>query len=112
MAIVYYAQAKYPEALKLHEDVLAIRVAKLGLEHLDTAKTQNNIGAVYHAQGKLSEALEMWQKSLATKEKVLGHDHPSVADTYNKCAHAHPCKACWMSMHVGVQCWCYIQLDG
>ena len=40
MAIVYYTQAKYPEALKLHEDVLAIRVAKLGLEHPLVADTK------------------------------------------------------------------------
>ena len=81
MAIVYYAQAKYPEALKLHEDVLAIRVAKLGLEHLNTAKTQNNIATVFQQQGQYPEALEMYQKSLATEEKILGHNHPFVADT-------------------------------
>ena len=47
MANVYYAQAMYPEALKLHEDVLAIRVTTLGLEHLETAKTQESIAVVY-----------------------------------------------------------------
>ena len=41
IANVYYSQAKYPEALKMHEDVLAIRVAKFGLEHLHVARTQN-----------------------------------------------------------------------
>ena len=41
MANVYYAQAKYPEALKLHEDVLAIRVERLGPEHPLVADTYN-----------------------------------------------------------------------
>ena len=39
MANVLCAQAKYPEALKMHEAVLAIRVEKLGLEYLSVATT-------------------------------------------------------------------------
>jgi hypothetical protein len=41
MANVFYAQAKYPEALKVHEDVLAIRVERLGPEHPLVADTYN-----------------------------------------------------------------------
>ena len=79
MANVYYAQAKCPEALKLHEDVLAIRVTKLGLEHLLTADTYLNIGNVYLAQKKFPETLEMYQKCLEIRTKVLGPDHLDVA---------------------------------
>ena len=53
----------------------------LGLEHLEVAKTQNNMGEVFRKQAKYPEAFEMFQKSLATKEKVLGLEHPRVADT-------------------------------
>ena len=65
MANVYYAQAKYPEALKLHEDVLAIRVAKLGLEHPLAAGTMMGIGSVLYCQGKFPEAQEMYEQAVA-----------------------------------------------
>ena len=56
----------------------------LGLEHLDTATTQNNIGVVLKNQGKYPEALEMYDKCLKTREKLLGRNNLDVAETYNK----------------------------
>ena len=47
IANVYYLQANYPEALKMHEDVLAIRVAKFGLEHPLVADTKNKYVCIY-----------------------------------------------------------------
>ena len=105
-------QGKYPEALEYYNKSLEIKIKVHGLDHPVVATTQDNIGCVLQRQGKLPDALKMHEKVLKTRVAVLGPEHPSVADTYNKCAHAHPCKACWKSMHVGVQCWCCIQQDG
>ena len=79
----------YTEALVLYQKVLKFTQQRVGPDHccpdhLDVAKTQNNIAIIFQQQGKYSEALEMYQKSLATKEKVLGPEHPDVASTYNK----------------------------
>ena len=82
MAVVYKNQGKYPEALRMHEDVLEFRLKTFGPEHLDVAKTQNNIAIIFRQQGKYPEALEMYQKSLATKEKVLSPENLDVAATY------------------------------
>ena len=49
MANLYYA----------HEDVLAIRVAKLGLEHLEPAKTRVNIKAAHAQMQILHSRLEL-----------------------------------------------------
>ena len=38
---VYHAQGKFPEALEVWEEALRVRVATLGPEHLDVAKTYN-----------------------------------------------------------------------
>ena len=75
---------KLEEALKNYNKSLEIKIRVRGLEHLDVAKTQNNIAIIFQQQGKYPEALEMYQKSLATKEKVLGPEHPDAAKTYHK----------------------------
>ena len=86
IANVYYLQANYPEALKMHEDVLAIRVAKLGLEHPDIATTYCNMGNVYRSMGEYKKGLEYHNKDLAITIKVHGPEHPFAADTKHKCA--------------------------
>ena len=83
IANVLRRQGQLQAALEMYIEALPVLEAKLGRNHLDTAKTLNNIGAVYYAQGKLSEALEMWHESLTTKKKVVGHTHPDVAATYS-----------------------------
>ena len=51
-----------------------------GSDHLDVAKSYNNIGNVYDSQGKYEEALEMLSKSLDIMTRIHGGDnHPDVA---------------------------------
>ena len=90
IANVYYAQANYREALNMHEDVLAVRVAQVGLEHPDVAGTLANIASVYRAQKLYDKALETYEKSLRIDIKVHGLGHLRVANTQKQCAAFHP----------------------
>ena len=73
MAIVYYAQAKYPEALKLHEDVLAIRVAELGLEHPHVAAAHYNIACTHSLAGAIEQALASLEQAVQAGFRDKGH---------------------------------------
>ena len=96
----------------MHQKSLDINLKVFGPDHLEPAKTKVNMGIVYKNMFEYEKALNIYNAALPVLKATLGRNHPSVADTYNKYAHAHPCKACWMSMHVGVQYWCCIQQDG
>ena len=61
--------------MTMQQKSLDIKLKVCGPDHLDVAKTQNNITIIFDQQGKYLEALEMYQKSLATKEKVLRPEH-------------------------------------
>ena len=100
IAIVLWRQGKLAEAMELYQEVLRVRVATLGPEHLDVATTYTtydpvfffiipdsmrsvlcSMGIVLHSQGKFPEALEVHNKALAIYLKIHGHMHPAVADT-------------------------------
>ena len=51
----------------------------MGSDHLDVAKTQENMAVVYDSQGQYQKALEIYESVLATKIRVCGQDHPDVA---------------------------------
>ena len=104
IASVLYAQRKLAEAMKLYQEVLRVRVATLGPEHLDVAATYNkydlffficghsclifdvacSIGNMFKKMGKPEEAIKNYNESLEIKIRVVGHDHPDVAITYTK----------------------------
>ena len=52
----------------------------LGKDHVDVARSYNNMANVYEAQGKYGEALKLYEQSLAINIKVFGNDHPKVAE--------------------------------
>ena len=45
---MYHKLSKYDEAMKYYLKAMKIKENKLGIDHVDTAKTYNNIGNVYH----------------------------------------------------------------
>jgi len=63
---------EFQEALEQYERALEIRTRVCGAEHLDSAKTQENIATVYLKQGKLEKSLEIYNLVMETKIKVLG----------------------------------------
>jgi tetratricopeptide (TPR) repeat protein len=74
IAVVYYNQGDYPQALEWYHRALAIREKALGKEHPDTAATYNDIAEVYDEQGDYLRALEWYQKALAVYEHLAKKD--------------------------------------
>ena len=55
----YAVLGRYAEALKLREQTLALRKAKLGPDHPDTLSSMNNLAVSYAALGRQAEALKL-----------------------------------------------------
>jgi Tfp pilus assembly protein PilF len=65
-------------ARRLHERALAIREARLGPDHPDTAQSLNNLAVVLYNQGDLDGARPLHERALAIYETRLGTDHPDT----------------------------------
>ena len=59
LAVSYAALGRHAEALKLREETLALRKAKLGPDHPDTLTSMNNLAVSYAALGRHAEALKL-----------------------------------------------------
>ena len=64
--------------LPLFERALAIREARRGADHLDTAWTLDNLALVLRDQGDLAGARRLLERALAIMEARLGADHPTI----------------------------------
>ena len=73
------AKGKFADCLFVRECQLEAVQQTHGREHIDVAKSLNNIGLVYFNLGKNKEALEKYEESVRIKVKNLGHDHMDVA---------------------------------
>src|SRR5262249_8702820 len=78
------------DALKLFEETLALRKAKLGPNHPETLRSMNNLAVSYARLGRLTDALKLREETLALQKAKLGPNHPDTALTiYNiACVHA------------------------
>jgi tetratricopeptide (TPR) repeat protein len=65
---------------------LKIEEKKLGQDHLDTAKTLDNLGHLYFDTGQYAKAEPLYQRALKIREKILGAEHSSVAETLDDLA--------------------------
>ncbi|KAJ1493017.1 hypothetical protein T484DRAFT_1591707, partial [Baffinella frigidus] len=74
------------EALEMLEVSLGANVRAYAPDHVEVAKSYNNIANIHQVQGKLVEALELYEKSKAIKINALGHDHVDVAKSYTNIA--------------------------
>ena len=80
---VYDFIGDYNKALEYYNKALKIYEKVLGVEHLYTATSYNNIGACYNSLGDYDKVWEYYNKALEIREKVLGTEHPSTATSYN-----------------------------
>jgi tetratricopeptide (TPR) repeat protein len=62
---------------------VAISAKTLGPNHLEVAKTLDNLAGLYRIQGKYDEAEPIYKQALAIFEATFGPDHPDVAVFYN-----------------------------
>lgn len=73
LAQLHFQLTNYKEALNLFEQVQKIYEQKLGVYHVYTAVTYNNLGNVYRITGEKALALQAYKKALAGYEKSLGN---------------------------------------
>jgi hypothetical protein len=78
LAVSYAALGRQADALKLREQVLALRKVKLGQDHPDTLKSMNTLALSYEALGRPIEALKLREEALALMKARLGPDHPDT----------------------------------
>jgi CHAT domain-containing protein/Tfp pilus assembly protein PilF len=80
--VVELARAgKYSEATPLAQRALAIVERTRGPNHLNVARSLNNLANLYHDQGYYAEAEPLHKRALAIREKALGPNHVEVAIT-------------------------------
>ena len=84
MAAVLNCTAEHGRSLQVWQELLQDQSRMFGRNHLDTAKTRENIAIVYRQQGKHAGALELYTQVLAVKEKVRGLEHLVMAETKTK----------------------------
>jgi tetratricopeptide (TPR) repeat protein len=78
LANSYYELGRFAEALKLCEETLTLRKAKLGPDHPDTLNSMNNLANSYDALGRHAEALKLREETLALQQAKLGPDDPDT----------------------------------
>jgi eukaryotic-like serine/threonine-protein kinase len=69
---------RHAEALKLREEILASRKARLGPRHPDTLLSMHALGLGYYAMGRHAEALRLFEETLALRKAKLGPHHPDT----------------------------------
>jgi hypothetical protein len=74
-------RATWTGARHLHQRALAIFEARLGADHLTTARSLNNLAAVLSAQGDLDGARRLYERALLIREARLGADHSESAQS-------------------------------
>jgi tetratricopeptide (TPR) repeat protein len=90
LANSYEALGRHTDALKVREETLALRKAKLGPDHPDTLMSKYNLARSYTVVGRYAEAIKLCEETLALQKAKLGSDHPetlrcmhNLAETYS-----------------------------
>ena len=65
---------------------LAIKLEKLGPQHVDVATSYHNLASIYKHLGDLEQAKEYQQRALKIRLDKLGPEHVDVATSYNNLA--------------------------
>jgi tetratricopeptide (TPR) repeat protein len=78
LAESYHDSSRFADALRLHEQTLELRRARLGLDHPDTLTSMHNLADCYAQLSRPAEALKMREETLALRRVKLGPDHPDT----------------------------------
>lgn len=66
------------DALRLTEEVVALRKSKLGPDHPDTLTLMHNLAIWYSEAGRRAEALSLMEEVVEGRRLKLGDDHPDT----------------------------------
>jgi tetratricopeptide (TPR) repeat protein len=89
LANSYYYLGRYPEAIELYEQALALRKAKLGPDHPDTLFSMHNLANGYAALRRYADAIRLREETLALRKAKLGPDHPQTLQSMNNLANSY-----------------------
>ena len=78
LASSYQALGRHAEALKLHEQTLALRTAKLGSDHPDTLRSRLSVASGLVRLGRGAEAAADCRRAAEAWEKLVGFDADSL----------------------------------
>jgi tetratricopeptide (TPR) repeat protein len=78
LANSYAHLGRHADALKLREETLALRKARLGPDHPHTLISMNNLAISYADLGRHADALKLREETLAMMKAKLGPDHPDT----------------------------------
>ncbi|MBN2384359.1 tetratricopeptide repeat protein [bacterium] len=78
-----FNEGKYSEVLKLAEENVELARELFGAEHLNVARSMNNLAMVYKANDRLEDAIRLHEQALDIKKKILKPDDPSIANSLN-----------------------------
>jgi serine/threonine protein kinase/tetratricopeptide (TPR) repeat protein len=73
-----YGLGRFAESVKLREQTLALRKAKLGPDHRDTLISMLDLASSYSDVDRHAEALKLFEDVLAVRNAKLGPDHPET----------------------------------
>jgi len=76
---IFRKEGNYTEAARLAEQSIAVSKQTFGADHLEVAKTLNNLGNAHYALGAYTQALEEFHRAATIFEGGLGPRHPLVA---------------------------------
>lgn len=77
---------RYPEAIVLAQQVLALIEKAFGSNHPETAMGLNNLAEAYQFMGRDRDAEPLYRRALRIQETTLGPNHPSTALSLNNLA--------------------------
>jgi tetratricopeptide (TPR) repeat protein len=82
----YYMLGRFPAALHLREETLALRKTRLGPNHRDTLKTMHDLATSYYQAGRISDAQSLFESTLELQKANLGRDNLDTLTTMNMLA--------------------------
>jgi serine/threonine protein kinase/tetratricopeptide (TPR) repeat protein len=81
-----FGLGRFTEAVKVREETLALRKARLGTDHRDTLISMNDLASSYSDVDRHAEALKLFEVVLAVRKAKLGPDHPDTLSSMRSLA--------------------------
>lgn len=83
LAVAYYNNGQYSNALEIGEKTYELRSKVLGEEHPDTLMSLSNLALAYGEVGGHEKALELIKNAYELRSKVQGKEHPDMLTSLN-----------------------------